>query len=115
MALGVKGDSSTEAGAETEIEVQKAPKINPCMAKFLNMQKAGIPLGAIQQAAQVQGVDLKEVNEALGVKDHDAHVAENENVESKLKDKEADSKPSDKPPSDILQGNGCDGNDGEAE
>ena len=51
------GGSSTEAGAETEIEVQKAPKINPCMAKFLNMQKAGIPLGATQQAVQVQGVD----------------------------------------------------------
>ena len=49
------------------------------------------------------------------MKDQDAHVAKNEKVESKLKDKEADSKPSDKPPSDILQGNGCDGNDGEAE
>jgi len=57
VAFGVKGDSSTDAGAETEIEVQKAPKINPCMAKFLNMQKAGIPLGATQQAVQVQGVD----------------------------------------------------------
>ncbi|KAL7547188.1 hypothetical protein ACHAWF_010506 [Thalassiosira exigua] len=40
---------------------------NPRMSKFLRMQTAGVPLPAIQNAARLQGHDLKELNAALGI------------------------------------------------
>jgi len=43
-------------------------KKNLRIAKFLRMQKAGIPLVAIQNSARLRGHDMKELNEALGVK-----------------------------------------------
>ncbi|KAL7542096.1 hypothetical protein ACHAXR_013216 [Thalassiosira sp. AJA248-18] len=52
------------------------PSINPLMTKFLRMQKAGIPVAAIQNSARLQGHDIKEVNEALGVSDESKAVQE---------------------------------------
>lgn len=46
-------------------EKDERPCKNPRMAKFVRMQKAGIPLVAIQNAARLQGHDMKELEEAL--------------------------------------------------
>jgi hypothetical protein len=36
--------------------------------KFVRMQKSGIPLAAIENSARIQGVDVAELDKALGVK-----------------------------------------------
>jgi len=69
-ALGVKDPNNEDkAGGEKAKKAEPSAGVNPRMAKFVNMQKAGIPLAAIQNAARLQGHDMNELNEALGVKD----------------------------------------------
>ena len=52
--------------------------------KFLRMKKAGIPLAAIQNAARLQGYDMEELNEALGVE----RIGKNDEVKEKKDDTE---------------------------
>lgn len=74
-ALGVNkgGDEvgGNGGGADTGVAGSTKPsepkRVHPRMNKFLSMQRAGVPLGAIINSARLDGFDVDEVGEALGV------------------------------------------------
>ena len=54
------------SGLQLDEKKGKEPKVDPRMTKYFKMQKAGLPISAIEQAATIDGVDIEHLREALG-------------------------------------------------
>lgn len=78
VALILKEEEARECGSDSCAEEGWKKKgeviVEPRMAKFVKMQKAGLPLAAIQNAAKLQGFNVDEVNAALGLSESVANT-----------------------------------------
>lgn len=84
-----KEKEETESNAESVGSENNDAVADSRMIKFVRMQKAGIPVVAIQNSARLQGYDVDELNVALGIKVESAITKkdeESENVKASTKE-----------------------------
>ena len=63
----VLGNNNGSRIADGHVTIGSEKEGGAEFVKFLRMQKAGIPLAAIQNSARIQGVNVDELNKTLGV------------------------------------------------